>query len=247
MEFIHGDGETICLVVVFHVEERVVVDVAVKVHVWSALPSVCSTSVRRKSRTRHASTTCTLARADGGKKTEHRAISIYAHIATWICETHARVEPTHIPVGDAAAIDGSLFDHCVPTGRGLLFVDPVRLEPVLVRYLTELDLTTDDVAKSPRTTNVSAYSAKPGTRPIALHPPAERGREWGNVPFELIRERLLVQEHPRILELPIEPILRFPHALQHAIQVTIPREHKHCRVGAFVSIKWYSAGRVALA
>ena len=44
MEFIHGDSETICLVVVFHVEERVVVDVAVEVHVWSALPSVRSRS-----------------------------------------------------------------------------------------------------------------------------------------------------------------------------------------------------------
>ena len=101
----------------------------------------------------------------------HEAISIYAHTMTQDRETYARVEPTHIPVGDAAAIDGSLLDHCVPTGRGLLFVDPVRLEPVLVRYLAEFDFTTDDVAEPPRMTDVSAYSTKTLTRPTALHPP----------------------------------------------------------------------------
>ena len=68
-----------------------------------------------------------------------------------------------------------------------------------------------------------------------------------NARLELVAKLLLVQEHPRILELPIKPVLRLPHALQHAIQVAIPREHKHRRVGAFVSIKWHSAGRVALA
>ena len=158
-------SRTVSLVMLFHVQERVVVKVAVEVDVRSSRRrwSIKSKKDRDKDveRTRHASTTCTLAGADGGRKTGYRAISIYAHIATRICESHPRVEPTHIPVGDAAAIDGCLFDHCVPTGRGLLFVDPVRLEPVLVWYLAELDFTANDVTEPPKTTDISAYSAKP--------------------------------------------------------------------------------------
>ena len=151
-------SRTVSLVVLFHVQERVVVKVAVEVDVRSSRRR-WSVKLKRDrdqdaERTRHASTTCTLAGADGGRKTRYEAISIYAHTATQNRETHARIEPTHIPVGDAAAIDGSLLDHCVPTGRGLLFVDPVRLEPVLVGYLAELDFAADDVTEPPKTTDV---------------------------------------------------------------------------------------------
>ena len=95
-------SRTVSLVVLFHVQERVVVKVAVEVDVRSSRRRWSVKLERDRDqdaeRTRHASTTCTLAGADGGRKTGYSAISIYAHIATRIYETHARVEPTHIPV-----------------------------------------------------------------------------------------------------------------------------------------------------
>lgn len=42
---------------------------------------------------------------------------------------------------------------------------------------------------------------------------------------ELFVERYFVQEHIWVLELPVEPILHLFHALHHAFQITISREH----------------------
>ena len=69
---------TVSLVVVLHEEERVVVDVAVEVHVRSA----GTVRVRKIERTRkgrltpRANTTCTFAAPDGGRRTTPRLISV---------------------------------------------------------------------------------------------------------------------------------------------------------------------------
>ena len=48
--------------------------------------------------------------------------------------------------------------------------------------------------------------------------------------LEIIRERLLVQEQPRVLEILVEPVLQPPDAPHRVIDVAIAREHEDDRV-----------------
>lgn len=65
-----------------------------------------------------------------------------------------------------------------------------------------------------------------------------------NARLELVAKLLLVQQDPGILELPIEPVLGLPHALQHPVQVAVPRQHEHRRVRALLSSERYGVCRV---
>lgn len=61
-------------------------------------------------------------------------------------ETHPGVEPTHIPVGDAPAVDDVVRHHLVAARLRLVLVDPIGLVPVVMRDLAEGHLAIDDVA-----------------------------------------------------------------------------------------------------
>ena len=50
--------------------------------------------------------------------------------------------------------------------------------------------------------------------------------------LEIVRERLLVQEQPRVLEVFVEPVLQPPNAPHRVVNVAIAREHEDDRVGA---------------
>lgn len=54
--------------------------------------------------------------------------------------TYSRVETAHVPVRNTASIDDVLRYHRITAGLGLLFVDRVGLEPVVVGDDAKLDL-----------------------------------------------------------------------------------------------------------
>jgi hypothetical protein len=51
-------------------------------------------------------------------------------------------------------------------------------------------------------------------------------------PFEVLIKRLLVQEHPGITAVTVEPVLEPSHAVHCALHVGVPREHDERRVRA---------------
>ena len=50
-------------------------------------------------------------------------------------------------------------------------------------------------------------------------------------PLELIRERLLIQKYPWIVEFLVELVLHFSYTADYAVQVRVPREHNERCVG----------------
>lgn len=57
---------------------------------------------------------------------------------------------------------------------------------------------------------------------------------------EIIVERRLVEEDPRISELFVEPILSLLHALDDTIYVTVTRKDNECRIRAACEWIWHS-------
>lgn len=60
----------------------------------------------------------------------------------------------------------------------------------------------------------------------------QANRLKGDVRFELLRERLLVEEEPGVPELLVEAVLEPPDALHRVAHVAVAREHEQRRVGA---------------
>ena len=58
----------------------------------------------------------------------------------------------------------------------------------------------------------------------------ERLEKHGYALFKVIRERLLVQEHPGILVLSVKLVLQLPYAPYCAVCITIPRQHQNSGV-----------------
>ena len=52
-----------------------------------------------------------------------------------------------------------------------------------------------------------------------------------DVLFEFVGERFLVQENPRVLELPVEPVLDPPDTPNCVVKVAVPGQHHHRSVG----------------
>ena len=63
--------------------------------------------------------------------------------------TYARVEAAHIPVRYAASVDDVVRNHLLAPRARAVLIDPVGLEPVVVRDLGEGDLALDHVAQAP--------------------------------------------------------------------------------------------------
>lgn len=82
--------------------------------------------------------------------------------------------------------------------------------PVLLWDLTEMNGSANEVAHS--SGRGSSFDAR------------DYEQDHG-APLELIRERLLIQKHPRIVELFVELVLHFSYTADYAVQVRIPREH----------------------
>lgn len=135
---------TVSLVVVFHVQEGVEVNVAVKVHVGPKPRSEHDERSHNGIRTLPASTTCTAVTADACRRTAIRTSD--AAFTKLKVDTHSRVEAAHIPVGHAPAVDDVVRHHLVAARLRLVLVDPVGLVPVVVRNLAEGHLAVDDVA-----------------------------------------------------------------------------------------------------
>lgn len=113
--------------------------------------------------------------------------------------THPRVKTAHVTIRYTAAVDDVVLDHLVPPRRRLRFVDPLGLEPMVMRDEAKLDRARDDVR---------------------------------DARLELVREWLLVEERPRVLELAVELVLELAHAADRAVDVAVPREHENRRVCA---------------
>ena len=57
-----------------------------------------------------------------------------------------------------------------------------------------------------------------------------------NAPFEVVVKVLLVQEHPGISELAVEPVLELADTAHGALYITVPREHEDGRIGALARV-----------
>lgn len=62
-------GRTVSLVVVFHVQEGIEVDIAVEMYIGSMFPSAHTSCSKNRIRTLPSSTTCTAAIADACRRT----------------------------------------------------------------------------------------------------------------------------------------------------------------------------------
>ena len=130
-------------------------------------------------------------------------------------------------VRDTASIDDVVLDHLVPPSLCLLFVYPVWLVPVIVRYLAKRRLGGDDITHASRTNANSVRSSESN-----LLRGSATARTRAHAPLELFRERLLVEERPGVAELAVEAVFELTDALERALDVAVAGEHEERRVCA---------------
>lgn len=77
-------------------------------------------------------------------------------MATWSDYkfAHPTVEAAHVPVGHAVSVDNLLFDHLLASLGCFLFVNPVGLEPVIMRDLAVDGLRSNNLRSPPEQPSV---------------------------------------------------------------------------------------------
>jgi hypothetical protein len=105
---------------------------------------------------------------------------------------------------------------------------------VILRDQTKFDFGVRDLVDHPTSTRITSsvsffYFNQEAKITRTSGQERAKGRDRGGkyARFELIFERLLVQEHVRILVLFVEPVFHLLHARDHTLEVAVPREdHK---------------------
>ena len=119
------------------------------------------------------------------------------------------------------SIDDLVLDHLVSRSGSPIFVNPIRLVPMVVWDQAKVDLSIRQDLHPPtsRTDGVSEGTQDKG-----------KTRRRNHSRLELLRKHLFVQKHVRILIPLIKPILHLLHTRHNPIKIPVPRQRHNSSI-----------------
>ena len=121
------------------------------------------------------------------------------------------------------SVDNLVPNHLIPRSGRLLFVNPIRLIPMIMRNQAKLHRSIRQHL-DPSTLPQSATNHKTSAAEHETRKKKEIKKRDQHSRLEILRKLLLVQKHIRIPIPPIEPILHLLHTKQDPIYIPVPRQ-----------------------